>query len=88
MAGIFPNRPRIPHNSKHLMIQSQNSRTFKKYIYFILTEDILIDFGEGRERENERERNINVREKPISRLSHVPQLGTKPSTQVCAPTGN
>ena len=47
---------------------------------------LILERGEGREREGEKHQC--EREASISCLSHVPQLGTEPATQACAPTAN
>ena len=59
---------------------------------FILRSDIFkilfLILERGKRREKERERNIDVREKLIGCLLHLPQTGTNPATQACALTSN
>ena len=57
-------------------------------LFFILTEDMLIDFREqAREAEREGEKRQCERETSTGCLIH-PDRGAKPATQACALTGN
>ena len=59
------------------------------YLLIQLRICLLIDFRErGRKRQRERKRNINMREKHRSIATHIPWLGIKTTTKVCALTGN
>ena len=67
--------PSLQHSSIHHIY----IHIYTFYIYYIYR--IILERGEGREKE--RERNINVW-LPLAR----PQLGTWPTTQACALTGD
>ena len=70
---------------------SANSLSSSRRILFILTQEhfFFIAFTEIEEGKRKSERNIDVREKhQLAAFSYVPRLGIKPTTWVCALTGN
>ena len=58
------------------------------YQFFYFKDFIYLFLGRRERRKKERERNIDVQEIHWSIVSQAPLLGTWPTTQACALTGN